>query len=154
MHKDVLAGIEFFEKIIHMYRSWVSKRRMRMLVLKEIMDQEKKEYQFLAAVSGFGSYSILCEEDGLHILEIPKTQKAFNKFNVHVHICPQPENPAENRDVLLNQALHIFSESSGGAARIIRHYRFVPSPLIRDIIRKWRTGRVERVMEGDFDLME
>jgi ATP-dependent Clp protease ATP-binding subunit ClpC len=134
-------------------KDWVSKRRMRILVLKEIMDQEKREYQFLAAVSGFGSYSILSEEYGLHILEIPKTQKTFNKYNVHVHICPQPENPAESREVLLNQALHIFSEISGGASRIVRHYRFEPSPLIRDIIQKWRTGRVEKVMEGDFDLM-
>jgi hypothetical protein len=28
-----------------------------------------------------------------------------------------------------------------------------PSPLVRDSVRGWRTGRLDRVLAGDFDLM-
>jgi ATP-dependent Clp protease ATP-binding subunit ClpC len=153
MLKEILTGVDFFEQIIHMYRSWVSKRRMRLLVLTEQLDQEKREFQFLAAISGFGSYSILNSEEGLHVLELPKTKKTFHKYNVHVRICPQPENPAENQEALLKQAQQALLNSTGSTARIVRHYRFEPSPLIRDVVKKWRTGRIEKVLEGDFDLM-
>ncbi len=37
--------------------------------------------------------------------------------------------------------------------QIVRRYREEPSPLVRDSARGWRTGRLERVLDGDFDLM-
>jgi ATP-dependent Clp protease ATP-binding subunit ClpC len=30
----------------------------------------------------------------------------------------------------------------------------MPSPLVRDTARGWRTGRLDRVLAGDFDLFE
>ena len=126
---------------------------MRSLVLRENMDEARKEYQFMIAISGFGSYSILQGEHGLHVLEVPKTKKTHQKYNVHVRICQQPETPAQNKEALLNQATQEFLRQTDTAGRIVRHYRIEPSPLIRDNIRKWRSGRIERVLEGDFDLM-
>jgi ATP-dependent Clp protease ATP-binding subunit ClpC len=35
----------------------------------------------------------------------------------------------------------------------VRRYRGTPSPLVRDSVRGWRTGRLERVFAGDFDLV-
>ncbi|UCF63035.1 MAG: ATP-dependent Clp protease ATP-binding subunit [bacterium] len=153
MHKETERVQEFFEQIIHMYRSWSEKRRMRMLVLHEVMDAVRKEFQFLAAVSGFGSYSILQKETGLHVLEVPKTPKTHFKYNVNVRVCPQPEKPVQNQEAILDLAKQAFSEQKETGARIVRHYRLEPSPLVRDNIHKWRTGRIERVLEGDFDLM-
>ena len=153
MQKDARVAVEFFDKIVKMYRCWAQKRRMRSLVLREIMDEARKEYQFMAAISGFGSYSILQGEHGLHVLEVPKTQKTYQKYNVHVRICPQPEKPAQNKEILMNQATQEFLRQTDTGARIVRHYRIEPSPLIRDNIRKWRSGRIDRVLEGDFDLM-
>jgi ATP-dependent Clp protease ATP-binding subunit ClpC len=35
----------------------------------------------------------------------------------------------------------------------VRRYREWPSPLVRDGVRGWRTGRLDHVLGGDFDLM-
>jgi ATP-dependent Clp protease ATP-binding subunit ClpC len=153
MQKEIAVGIDFFERIVRMYRSWALKRRMRTMVLRDTRDESKKEYQFMLAVSGFGSYSILQGEQGLHVLEVPTTQKASQKYNIQVRICPQPEIPAQNKETLLEQADQEFLSQTDSGARIVRHYRIEPSPLIRDNIRKWRSGRLDRVLEGDFDLM-
>jgi len=36
--------------------------------------------------------------------------------------------------------------------QIVRRYRDKPSPLVRDTLAGWRTGRLDRVLAGDFDL--
>ncbi len=36
---------------------------------------------------------------------------------------------------------------------VVRRYRLEGSPLVRDSVAGWRTGRVESVMEGNFDLL-
>jgi ATP-dependent Clp protease ATP-binding subunit ClpC len=36
---------------------------------------------------------------------------------------------------------------------IVRRYREQPSPLVRDNVRGYRTGRLELVLSGDFDLI-
>ena len=43
-----------------------------------------------------------------------------------------------------------------GAARptIVRRYRERPTPLVRDSVRGWRTGRLDFVLAGGFDLIE
>jgi hypothetical protein len=35
----------------------------------------------------------------------------------------------------------------------VRRYREQPSPLVRDSARGWRSGRLDRVLDGDFDLI-
>jgi ATP-dependent Clp protease ATP-binding subunit ClpC len=34
----------------------------------------------------------------------------------------------------------------------VRRYRAGESPLVRDAVRGYRTGRLDRVLAGDFDL--
>jgi ATP-dependent Clp protease ATP-binding subunit ClpC len=54
----------------------------------------------------------------------------------------------------------MFASSSppGGRARataqqtVVRRYRPGRSPLVRDTARGYRTGRLDRVLAGDFDL--
>ena len=43
--------------------------------------------------------------------------------------------------------------SSPAAGTIVRRYRTKPSPLVRDSVRDWRTGRLDRVLAGEFDLI-
>jgi ATP-dependent Clp protease ATP-binding subunit ClpC len=43
--------------------------------------------------------------------------------------------------------------TTNGDPIIVRRYRDAPSPLVRDSIRNWRTGRVEAVLRGAFDVM-
>jgi ATP-dependent Clp protease ATP-binding subunit ClpC len=35
---------------------------------------------------------------------------------------------------------------------VVRRYRREPSPLVRDAVRNYRTGLIDRVLGGDFDL--
>jgi ATP-dependent Clp protease ATP-binding subunit ClpC len=35
----------------------------------------------------------------------------------------------------------------------VRRYREDPSPMVRDAVRGWRTGRLDLVLGGDFDLI-
>jgi ATP-dependent Clp protease ATP-binding subunit ClpC len=37
---------------------------------------------------------------------------------------------------------------------IVRRYRAQPSPLVRDAQDGWRTGRLDLVLGGDFDLIQ
>ena len=54
--------------------------------------------------------------------------------------------------MLLEQASAALA-ASGEATGIVRRYREEPSPLVRDAVRGFRTGRIDRVLEGQFDLM-
>ena len=37
--------------------------------------------------------------------------------------------------------------------RVVRNYRERPSPLVRDSVKQWRTGKLDRVLAGDFDVI-
>ena len=37
---------------------------------------------------------------------------------------------------------------------VVRRYREGPAPLVRDIASGWRSGRLDAVLGGDFDLMK
>jgi ATP-dependent Clp protease ATP-binding subunit ClpC len=49
--------------------------------------------------------------------------------------------------------LAAFSNVEDDGLKIVRRYREKPSPLIRDSIKKWRTGNWQQVMGGNFDLL-
>jgi ATP-dependent Clp protease ATP-binding subunit ClpC len=115
-------------------------------------------YRMLLAVSGFAAYSILKTENGLHVLETPQDEKSFNRARVLVRVAAQPDEPAgHGPDALRAQAARVLDadHNSNNAAQttIVRRYREEPSPLVRDGVRQWRTGKLERVLAGDFDIM-
>jgi len=153
---------DFARRISGMYRRWAEARRMRFEVLQETSDASKDDdasaavapYQMLAAISGFAAYSLLHAETGLHVLETPQDEKSFNRARVHVRVVAQPDEPAgRGADALRQQAERVIAADANGSQRIVRRYREEPSPLVRDSVRGWRTGKLERVLEGHFDLM-
>jgi hypothetical protein len=69
-------------------------------------------------------------------------------------VLPQPPVPARDGEAeLTRQAAEALAGAPAPAATIVRRYRGTPSPLVRDAVRGWRTGRLERVLAGDFDLV-
>lgn len=36
---------------------------------------------------------------------------------------------------------------------IVRRYSEQPSALVRDSVRNWRTGRIEAILRGEFDVI-
>lgn len=138
---------EFAQNICGMYYSWAKKRRMRISKISE--SDDKKIFYNISAISGFGAYSILERENGIHVLEKPKDEKSFNRYKINVKVLPQPKIPSEN---VLDQINSMISKESTINPEIVRRYRKEPSPLVRDAKKNWRTGRLDSVMDGDFDL--
>ena len=115
----------------------------------KILREDRSKCCFMLAVSGFGAYPILRHEHGRHVLEMPGDARNFKRLSVSVQVAVQPDQPSD----LLEQANNVFEQAGEGSNEIIRRYRYEPSPLVRDSKRQWRTGRLDLVLDGNFDLM-
>ncbi len=146
---------EFAVRLGKMYCRWAEKRRMQIRPLEEARGDGKTPYHLLLALSGFAAFAILQPEDGLHILEIPEQEeKSFKRCRVQVRVVPQPDEPVgPGLEPLRQQAIRTFDSHGPASITVVRRYREHPSPLVRDSVRGWRTGRLDQVLEGDFDLI-
>ena len=113
-----------------MYIGWAAGRGM------QIRRAGAHDLRILEVV-GLGAYTLLRRENGLHVLETPAGESSFDRATVVVSVA----------------ALEPGRESSNGAeAAVVRRYRREPSPLVR-YASGVRTGRIDRVLAGDFDLL-
>jgi ATP-dependent Clp protease ATP-binding subunit ClpC len=142
----------FAAELGSMYLAWANNRRMHVRVVEEA--RPDRHYRLLIAVSGFGAFSILEPEDGLHVLEVPDEQERFSRFRAHVRVAPQDADAEhQSKQALAASARHQLNLHKRDRLRIVRRYRRVPSPLVRDSVRGWRTGRLDQVLGGEFDLI-
>lgn len=125
---------EFGPRVADMYRAWAHERGMRLEVLEE---RPGRKYRFVAAVSGFAALRTLAPEDGTHVLEIPDGRGGYDRRRVRVTVTAEGAQ-----------------EAGSARATIVRRYRERPTPLVRDAVRGWRTGRLDAVLAGGFDLIE
>src|SRR5204863_205702 len=89
-------------------------------------------------------------ETGLHLFEIPQRKRSFSRIAVRVAVAPLPfAAPETDPGSLARSALAELPS----ATTIVRRYRVGPSPLVRDAVHDWRTGRLDRVLAGDFDVI-
>lgn len=146
------AVILFLNQIVQMYRQWSIKRRMRHDLLQGPDSSDPAIRPLILAISGLGAFSILQPESGLHVLEIPKVGNAYDRIAVRVKVAGQSEAPAGIKETQLQQAMDLLKEEETAKPVVVRRYRREPSPLVRDAVRNFRTGRIDRVMGGDFDL--
>ena len=129
-----------------MYVQWAKRRRMHLRRL-----DTGNSTGALLAVGGFGSYGILEREAGLHVFEVPRDKHRFDRIRVRVAVAPAPTLAG-----LAGKAAAKAAHQALGTAElsnIVRRYRAEPSPLVRDDVSGWRTGRLETVLGGDFDLL-
>ncbi|HYC58260.1 MAG TPA: AAA family ATPase [Thermoanaerobaculia bacterium] len=139
---------EFGRQLATMYAAWARRRGMRSDVLSE---RNGERYRFVAAISGFGAHTLLAREDGVHAQEIPFQQGAgFTSLQARVRIAAQPAEPP--RGALLEIAERSFA-AMAPSQLVVRRYREKPSPLVRDAVRQFRTGRLDLVLDGNFDVM-
>ena len=63
--------------------------------------------------------------------------------------APLEHLPADKLRPAIHEALRRTSSSS----TVVRRYRGAPAPLVRDVTGGWRSGRLDAVLRGDFDLI-
>jgi len=137
------------ERIVEMYAAWAAQRGGRL----ESARLPGPDFRWLGSVSGFAGYSLLEDETGLHIWEFPEDQKPSRR-GVRVRVRPHPPalldlDTSTDRDMALREFPPVSDDELG----IVRTYREEPSPLVKDRVRNWRTGLLNRVLAGDFDLI-
>jgi len=144
----------FAVRIGRMYRRWAHARRMHLEVIEETGADGVTPYRLVLAVSGFAAYPILEPEDGVHVLEMPSDDRGYARARARVTVVPQPTDPPAGGDEGARAQVAAALQARRNAAPVIvRRYREQPSPLVRDGVRHWRTGRLDRVLDGDFDLI-
>jgi ATP-dependent Clp protease ATP-binding subunit ClpC len=142
-------GNEFVMTLRDMYRGWAERRGMRVADLSENPQSGPQ----LLAFSGFAAYTLLADETGLHVLELPRDSGTnFERVQVRVRVVPQPIEPFQPGMDPRTIAMRLF-QSPLANQTVVRRYRELPSPLVRDSVRNWRTGRLDLVLDGNFDLM-
>jgi len=145
------AAAAWASRIGTMYREWARKRRMRAALLGE-EGGPRRSTPLVLAVAGFGAHGILAREAGLHVLEVPDADGGFDRSTARVRVVAQPAQPPAANQSELDQALACLAGAAAPTA-IVRRYREQPSPLVRDAVAGWRTGRIGDVLSGDFDLI-
>jgi ATP-dependent Clp protease ATP-binding subunit ClpC len=146
----------FARELAGMYRSWAKRRRMELMELDVSAGPDGGARPGLfAVVRGFAAHSILAGEQGLHVLETgERRDRAAQRVTVTVTVAPEiaTAEPASGA-ILARRARDALAASKDRTPRIVRRYRKAPSPLVRDGVKGWRTGRIDQVLGGDFDLI-
>ena len=151
----------FARRVGQMYRAWGGRRGMQIDVLEESGGDGRQPYRLCLGVSGYGAHSILAPEEGVHVHEAPEEGHGppFRKCAVHVRVAPQPEHPPtapaeRDRTIALRaQAVEALTARGRDRLGIVRRYRDLPSPLVRDDVRGWRSGLLDVVLAGNFDIL-
>jgi ATP-dependent Clp protease ATP-binding subunit ClpC len=104
-------------------------------------------------VSGLGCATLLMPETGLHVLEQVEEGDGspVDRAHVRVTVAGRPAGPRMGGPALVSAARAALGVVPAAAA-VVRRYRPGRAPLVRDAVRGYRTGRVDRVLGGDFDL--
>jgi ATP-dependent Clp protease ATP-binding subunit ClpC len=126
---------------------------MRFELLVDERAREQGALRYACALSGFGCYRILRRESGWHIFELGGGERSMLRQRARVRTLPQSEIPDPERAIARKtiQDLPALADETGGAEPV-RRYRLSPSPLVRDSARNYRSGRLDRILAGDFDL--
>ena len=132
----------FHDRISEMYVGWSRRRGMTVETLGDSTSGH------LLHVSGLGCWRLLHEEAGLHVLEQSK-ERASNRETVRVNVAPRrPSSADDDRVAEARRALASIAPSTV----VVRRYREGTATLVRDAVRGYRTGHLDRVLAGEFDL--
>jgi ATP-dependent Clp protease ATP-binding subunit ClpC len=140
------ATLAWCERLRAMYRAWAAKRRMQ---IAEASGGGADKNQPILTVSGFGAHRILLAEAGLHVFEPSEGGTGRVTARIRLAVVPLGDVPAAKERKLIVEAL----EQAPRINAVVRRYREQP-PLVRDAAGKWRTGRLDLVLGGEFDLLQ
>jgi ATP-dependent Clp protease ATP-binding subunit ClpC len=136
------AGQPFAVELVSMYQAWARLRGARATVI----DVHREPGVTYLHVEGLGAFDALARDHGLHVYESRRDGRAERHALVRVTVMPwtRPAAPAAGSS--------LTRVPRDTELAVVRRYQREPSPLVRDVRAGWRTGRIERVLGGDFDL--
>jgi ATP-dependent Clp protease ATP-binding subunit ClpC len=143
---DRQATLQWCRKLTAMYRGWAGKRRMH---ISDVSAAGKDKDTPILLISGFGAYRILAREAGLHVFEPFEGSGNRVTARVRLAVVPLGDVPAAKERRLVAAAL----DEAPRANTVVRRYREEP-PLVRDSGGGWRSGRLDLVLGGEFDLLQ
>jgi ATP-dependent Clp protease ATP-binding subunit ClpC len=141
---DRQAAAAWGRQLAAMYRAWADKRRMHLA--EQPMGGSDMP---VLVISGFGAHRQLARESGLHSWEASEGASARVTVRVVVAAVPLGDVPAgKSRAIIAKVIAETPREST-----VVRRYRELP-PLVRSGDGRWRSGRLDLVLAGAFDLMQ
>jgi ATP-dependent Clp protease ATP-binding subunit ClpC len=133
-------------RLADMYRAWAGNRHMQLVEIAGIGAGDMP----VLLISGFGAHRLLEQEAGLHVLERADDERGRRATaRVRLAVAPLGDLPADK----LRRALVEALEHGARPHAVVRRYRSDPSPLVRNMNGAWRSGRLDAVLAGDFDLI-
>ena len=132
-------------QLFDMYRAWADNRHMQVSEIGAPADPP------MLLVSGFGAHRVLSRECGLHVLELTEESDGASRATARVRLAVAPlgDVPAAR----MPHALVAAFEKEPPSSAVVRRYRREPSPLVRSGDGSWRSGKLDAVLHGDFDLL-
>jgi ATP-dependent Clp protease ATP-binding subunit ClpC len=145
---DRPATLKWCRDLTAMYRRWGEKRRMQIRDLPPA-DGARSPQDPILLISGFGAHRVLSAEAGLHVFEPSEGAAGRVAARLCVEAVPlgRLSAGAERNAIIATLATAPRSNA------VIRRYREQP-PLVRDAAGQWRTGRLDLVLGGAFDLFQ
>ena len=131
-------------QLLDMYRGWAVNRHMQ---LSELAGEAGRQPWLL--ISGFGAHRLLAQEVGLHVLEDDDQDARRATARVSLAVTPLGDVSRDR----LRRALAAAFDAAPPQLSIVRRYRRGPAPLVRNMNGSWRSGRLDAVLRGDFDLI-
>jgi ATP-dependent Clp protease ATP-binding subunit ClpC len=144
---DRQAILAWRDNLSAMYRAWAEKRRMHISDVAGANNGRDADAPILV-ISGFGAYRVLALEAGLHVFEPSEGAASRLTARVRIGIIPLGDLPAAKA----RQAVFAAVAAAERPNTVVRRYREQP-PLVRDAGGQWRTGRLDLVLGGAFDLL-
>ena len=144
---DGAGARDWCAEVLAMYRGWATSRRMQVTELPGLRGGAPP----WLIVSGFGAHRLLAMEAGLHVLDMGEEDAGSNRVAARVRVAAAPLE--ELPEPKLRAALEESLRKAGTPSAVVRRYRKGASPLVRSQAGGWRTGRLEAVLRGDFDLI-
>ena len=141
------AARAWTERLGQMYQDWAQARGMRVRVL----EHEREAARLRLLIGGFGAWQVLRDERGLHVLERGDAA-ASERLRVRVSVVADGVGVG-GVGVGVGVGVGGAASETDGESRLCRRYQELPAPLVRDAVRGWRSGRLDAVLQGNFDLM-
>ncbi|NIP94108.1 MAG: AAA domain-containing protein, partial [Akkermansiaceae bacterium] len=143
------ASAAFAEKLGNMYEAWARQRGMRFTPLRLDLAANPPPV-WAAAIEGFGAWCILGREAGKHI---HSEGGRGDTASAEVRAVTQPPEPPDFLGLTVTTLAQREFAHNQPSPQTVRRYQEVPTPLVRDKISNWRTGRLDLVLRGHFDII-